>query len=283
MKTVRSLPYLYKWKRRNVLFNSMVTVIRDNVVIRACSEGQDTRTQVPGFPFVLCLQLQDYVTTVQFEETRPNSPPLPWPPGIVSTQQSSHVCRRSCVKSTSRIVMTTTLNLLLKKLIGDSPDVIQVMILVHQAKNRGKASQDRVKTSEEQNPPTRLFWSRRRKRMQRFNGYNNQREVEHMLSLPMMRRSVRNRHGTTGTSLIFVVRLHSFKTTSSLIQNHLSRRWFYYTESQKERVKGKNVTMNYMHSEVNHFDWHSTHSVSQESTDQGTSFITIDDETINKS
>ncbi len=67
-------------------------------------------------------------------------------------------------------------------------------------------------------PPTRLLWRRRRKtillkkKCKSVNGWWNQRELEHMLPVSMMIRTVRNSHRTTGTSLIIVVRLYIFKT-----------------------------------------------------------------------
>ncbi len=74
-----------------------------------------------------------------------------------------------------------------------------------------------------QKPPTTMLCRRSRKRIllkkkcKSCNGCWNQKELEHMLPVPMTMRTVVASHRTTGTSLIIVVRLHAFKTTAQLL------------------------------------------------------------------
>ena len=55
------------------------------------------------------------------------------------------------------------------------------------------------------------------KKCKDYNSWYKPRELEHMLQLSMPMRSVIRSHRKTGTSLIIVVRLHTFKTIAQFL------------------------------------------------------------------
>ncbi len=78
------------------------------------------------------------------------------------------------------------------KAAADAPDVMQAMMLLQQAKNRAQAAQDRAKAAQDQAKASNKVALQAEKKNEGW----NQRELEHMLPLPMMVRTVRSKHGT---------------------------------------------------------------------------------------
>ena len=94
---------------------------------------------------------------------------------------------------------------------------MQAMMRLSVAKNHVKTAQDRAKSTNNDVLQVEQEKDATEKEYKICNGCWNQRELEHMLPVPMMMRTVVTSHRTTGTSLIIVVILHVFKTTDQLL------------------------------------------------------------------